>query len=159
MGTGDDGVSQFSRSLSALAAGSKELIKGSEFAIDIIKVDGVRNGLFEGLTIRRSGDILATFTNGETQVIGRLALALFPAEGELFAVADNFFVENSASGAPVFVSPDTAGAGRIIPEALETSNSDLAEEFVDLILAQALFQANARVVTVSDEILQSLTRI
>ena len=152
LGTGDDGVSQFS-------TGSRELSKESEFAIDIIKVDGVRNGLFEALTIDRSDNILATLSNGETQLIARLALALFPAEGELFAVGDNFFIENTASGPPVFVSPDTGGAGRIIPEALETSNSDLGEEFVDLILAQALFQANARVVTVSDEILQALTRI
>jgi len=152
LGTGDDGVSQFS-------TGSRELSKKSEFAIDIIKVDGVRNGLFEALTIDRSDNILATLSNGETQLIARLALALFPAEGELFAVGDNFFIENTASGPPVFVSPDTAGAGRIIPEALESSNSDLGEEFVDLILAQALFQANARVVTVSDEILQALTRI
>jgi flagellar hook protein FlgE len=146
-GTGDDGVQQFG------------LSGGSLFEIGLVSVDGVRSGLFKAITIDTRGDILATFTNGETQLIGRLALALFQAQTNPTSIGKNLYDETDLSGAPIIVSPDTVGAGRIIPESLETSNTDLSEEFVNLILAQQTFQANARVVTVSDEILESLIRI
>ena len=68
----------------------------------------------------------------------------------------NNTLDATIDGAPVTA---TVGAGRIIPESLESSNTDLSEEFVDLILAQQVFQANARIVTVSDEILEVITRI
>jgi flagellar hook protein FlgE len=146
-GTGDDGVQQFG------------LDGGSRFDIAVVTVDGVRNGQFDAISIDTKGDIRATFTNGDTQLIGRLALALFPAQTDLSSIGSNLYDETDLSGAPVIVSPDTVGAGRIIPESLESSNTDLSEEFVDLILAQQVFQANARIVTVSDEILESLIRI
>ena len=60
-GTGDDGVQQFG------------LSGGSLFEIGLVSVDGVRSGLFKAITIDTRGDILATFTNVETQLIGRLA--------------------------------------------------------------------------------------
>jgi len=147
-GTGDDGVSQFSAPNNDNA-----------FSVNAIKVDGQRSGDFDALVIRQSGDILASFTNGEFQQLGRLGIALFAAEEDVSALGDNLFAETIESGAAQILSPNTDGAGKIIPGSIETSTTDLADEFVNLIVAQQIFQANARVITASDEILQSLTNI
>jgi flagellar hook protein FlgE len=86
-----------------------------------------------------------------------MALALFNSSESLSSVSDNLFVETADSGGPIIVEPNTLGAGRILPNSLETSNVDLAREFVDLILAQQVFEANARLVSTSDEMLEVLT--
>jgi flagellar hook protein FlgE len=84
---------------------------------------------------------------------------VFPAQVELSTQGKNIFVETAGSGASTFTSPELGGAGKIIPESLESSNTDFAEEFDQLILAQQIFQANARVVSTSNEILEALTSI
>jgi flagellar hook protein FlgE len=157
-GTGDDGMVQFSSS-SDTSIDYNDTATGQAFQTRLVRVDGIKRGDFDFISINTNGDINATFTNGSTESIGRLALALFAADDSLDAIGNNLFKETAASGIPILANPDTLGAGRILPEALEASNTDLAEEFVELILAQQIFQANARIVTVSDQILESITRM
>jgi len=162
-GTGDDGIGQFSSSTlgtdPSTGQAGQFVVPGEAFQTRLVRVDGIKSGAFDAISINTKGDIIATFTNGSTQSIGRIALALFAADDSLDAVGDNLFKESALSGLALLTDPDTLGAGRLIPEALEASNSDIAEEFVELILAQQIFQANARVVSVSDEILEAITRI
>lgn len=159
-GTGDDGMVQFAASFAAKdPTGTAITVPGERFQTSLVRVDGLKSGDFDSLSINTTGDINATFTNGSTRTIGRMALALFAADDALNAIGDNLFKETAESGIAILTNPDTLGAGRIIPESLEAANTDIAEEFVELILAQQIFQANARIVTVSDEILEAVTRI
>ncbi len=147
-GTGDDGMVQFGADPDQKAVSLTSFI-----------TDGVPKGAFESLQVTAQGDINVRFTNGVTTTIGRLALALFNSAESLSAVSDNLFVETADSGTAIIAQPNTVGTGKIIPDSLETSNVELASEFVELILAQQIFQANARLITTSDEILQTLSNI
>lgn len=159
-GTGDDGMVQFAASFAAKdPTGTAITIPSEKFQTRLVRVDGLKSGDFDAISINTKGDINATFTNGSIQTIGRVALALFASDESLNAVGDNLFKETTESGLPILTDPGTLGAGRIIPESLEAANTDIAEEFVELILAQQIFQANARIVTVSDQILEAITRI
>lgn len=72
---------------------------------------------------------------------------------------DNLFVQSSNSGDPVLGTPGTLARGDIASSELELSNVDISEEFVSLILAQRAFQANARVITTGDQVLQELVNL
>ncbi|OQM44149.1 flagellar basal body rod protein FlgG, partial [Anoxybacillus sp. UARK-01] len=74
-------------------------------------------------------------------------------------VGDNLFRSTTNSGAETLTSPGVGGAGKIVPGALEMSNVDLSEEFTEMIVAQRGFQANTRIITTSDEILQELVNL
>ena len=146
-GTGDDGMAQFGTGSTGQKVAS----------ITSFTTNGIPKGDFQGIQITPQGDIDVRFTNGTIITFARVGLALFPAVAELSAVSDNLLIETGDSGAPVFVEPNTLGAGKILPDSLETSNVDLANEFVELIIAQQTFEANARLVTTSDEMLEVLS--
>lgn len=122
-----------------------------------------RNGSVAGslraLAISDSGDLIATFSNGEIRVVGRIALATFANPGGLEKTGDNHWRATPGSGLPATGSPGTAGRGSLAPGALEGSNVDLSQEFTNLIIAQRGFQANTRVVSTADEILAELMQI
>lgn len=154
-GTGDNGMVQFGTAIPGQTGPSN----AKPLLLTSFVTDGVEKGDFTGLEITTAGDLDVRYTNGQTLTIARLGLALFPADENLSAVSDNLLVATADSGAPVIQQPNTQGAGKIIGDSLETSNVDLANEFVELILAQQIFQANARLITTSDEILQTVTNI
>ncbi|MDF0725181.1 flagellar basal body rod protein FlgG [Cytobacillus sp. S13-E01] len=108
--------------------------------------------------------------NGELLVAGQILIAKFPNTGGLDKVGDNLYQETSNSGSSDgddsgtidindFNIPGTGGAGSLVSGALEMSNVDLSEEFTDMIVAQRGFQANTRIITTSDEILQELVNL
>jgi len=103
-----------------------------------------------GVTIVKADDTTTTF---------QIQLATFPNEGGLQKIGDNLFQAGVNSGAAVQGNPGAAGFGSLIPGALEMSNVDLSEQFTDLITAQRAFQANSKVVTTSDDILQELVNL
>jgi flagellar hook protein FlgE len=88
--------------------------------------------------------------------IGQIAIATFANDAGLQNVGDNFYIETNNSGIPVVDEAGSIGHGTIVPNALEMSNVDLSQEFTDMIVAQRGFQANSRVITVSDTLLQEL---
>jgi flagellar hook protein FlgE len=88
-----------------------------------------------------------------------LRLATFSNPAGLLKEGNNLFRESSNSGVANLGRPGTGGRGTLAPGALEGSNVDLAEEFTKLIVAQRGFQANARVITTSDEILQEAVNL
>lgn len=97
--------------------------------------------------------------DGELKVAGRIAISSFNNPGGLEKVGGNLFLNNVASGAASIGYPQDGGRGTVKSGSLEMSNVDLSEEFTEMIVAQRGFQANTRIITTSDEILQELVNL
>lgn len=121
--------------------------------------NGFSPGSLQRISVNQTGQIIGTFSNGENIELAQVALATFSNTSGLSKVGDTLFVESRNSGLPEFGAPGTAGKGSVKPEALEMSNVDLSQEFVDMIITQRGFQANSRIITTSDEMLQELVNL
>ncbi|MGI9324510.1 MAG: flagellar hook-basal body complex protein [Pseudomonadales bacterium] len=132
---------------------------GSDFAVAELDQDGYTTGEISGLNIDDEGVISARFTNGQNQVLGQIAIADFSNVQGLAAVGDTAWVETNDSGEPVIAAPGSGSLGVITSGALEDSNVELSEQLVQLIIAQRNFQANARTISTSDEITQTIINI
>ncbi len=97
--------------------------------------------------------------NGQLEVAGYLVMAKFNNPGGLEKVGSNYFQMSPNSGDAAFASPGNSGMGVTKSGSLEMSNVDLSEEFTEMIVAQRGFQANTRIITTSDEILQELVNL
>lgn len=110
-------------------------------------------------SIDQSGVVTGVYSNGtasSTLPIYKIAVAKFANEAGLSPQGNNYFTESNNSGAADVGGAGVAGRGTIVPNTLEMSNVDLSQEFTDMIVTQRGFQANSRVITVSDTILQEL---
>jgi flagellar hook protein FlgE len=112
----------------------------------------------KSFSIGVDGTVTGQFLAGP-QRIGQIAVADFANPMGLEKVGDTMFRETPASGNPQVGAPGTARRGKLMAGALEMSNVDLAAEFTNLILAQRGFQANSRVITTSDQVLEDLVNI
>ncbi|MEQ1891263.1 MAG: flagellar hook-basal body complex protein [Planctomycetota bacterium] len=121
--------------------------------------DGYGAGELSSLEVQQDGTIEGFYSNGQTQNVGSFGVAMFANEGGLEEVGDSYFRSTVNSGTRVLGAADIAGAGKILGGNLEASNVDTAEEFVHLIEAQRGFQANARVITVQDELLSEVVNV
>ena len=115
--------------------------------------DGVGPGNLVSFSISATGLIDGIFSNGVNKAIAQLAAADIPNAEGLTVLSDTMVTTSPSSGAPAFVTAGTRNMGEITAGALEMSNVDLTEEFTDLITTERGFQANARVITTSDNIL------
>jgi len=120
---------------------------------------GSAMGVLEGYSLSGDGTIVGTYSNGLRQNIGKLALATFTNPGGLEKAGNSSYRAGDNSGNPLVGAAGTGSRGTLTAGALEMSNVDLAEEFTGLIVAQRGFQANSRVITTSDEILQDLVQL
>jgi len=121
--------------------------------------DGYGLGELNSISIDNSGKIEGSFTNGVNQTLGRIVLATFNNEGGLTKVGDNSYSQSASSGVPIIGEAGSSIQAKITPGAVELSNVDLAQEFTNMIVAQRGFQANARVITVSDQILTEIVNL
>ncbi|MBM7647125.1 flagellar hook protein FlgE [Bacillus ectoiniformans] len=96
---------------------------------------------------------------GDTATNAPILLAKFPNPDGLQKAGQNNFIETANSGEPDLNNPGVGGNGTLVAGALEMSNVDLSEEFTEMIVAQRGFQANTRIITTSDEILQELVNL
>jgi flagellar hook protein FlgE len=113
----------------------------------------------QSMNIGSDGTVTYVDQFGVLRWAGQLVLAKFPNNGGLEKVGGNLFQETMNSGTAVLNFPGASGIGTIQSGALEMSNVDLSEEFTEMIVAQRGFQANARIITTSDEILQELVNL
>lgn len=120
---------------------------------------GNTSGDLNGFTIDPSGIVQGIFTNGERRALGQIMVAKFDNNMGLQKVGNNFFIDTRNSGEPNFGQANSAGFGTIDGERLEMSNVDIAYEFTEMITTQRGFQANSRIITTSDEMLQELVNI
>ncbi|MCE1229937.1 MAG: flagellar hook protein FlgE [Firmicutes bacterium] len=116
--------------------------------------DGFGSGTIQSLMVDQNGTIIGSFTNGQTIALAKVALALFSNQNGLSKQGDNTWLETLASGVGNVGAAQQGGRGVVLGGNLELSNVDVAEEFTKLIVAQRGYQANSRVVTTSDELLQ-----
>ena len=121
--------------------------------------DGSAAGLLSSYTVSNTGQIVGVFSNGLKQTLGQLALANFNNVNGLEKIGDSMFRSTVNSGLAQVGAAGSAGLGLITNGALEMSNVDLAQEFTNLVIAQRGFQANSRIITTSDEILQELVNL
>ncbi len=121
--------------------------------------DGYGAGELASLQVDSAGAIQGFYTNGQTQQVGSFGIATFANDAGLEEVGDSYFRTTANTGARILGAGQVAGAGEVIGGALEASNVDTAEEFVHLIQAQRGFQANARVITVQDELLSDIVNV
>ena len=121
--------------------------------------DGFPAGSLSGVSIGSDGLISGIFSNGEIKPIARLALAMFNSPWGLEKKGDNIWAETIKSGNVSVGLPGTAGRGTVVSNSLEQSNVDIATEFVKMISAQRAFQANAKMITTSDELLGEVVNL
>jgi flagellar hook protein FlgE len=121
--------------------------------------DGFASGTLRGFTIGADGTVAATFSNGQSQSIGQLATALFSNPQGLMKSGSTDFQATTNSGLPQIGAPGSGGRGAFVDGSLETSNVDLGKELTNLIIAQSAYQANTKVVSTSDQVLQSLVQM
>lgn len=121
--------------------------------------DGYTMGNLTSFSIGQDGTILGVYDNGETKNLARVALANFQNPSGLMQVGNSLFQVSNNSGDPMIGAPGDEGMGGLIPSSLEMSNVDLSEEFTDMIVTQRGFQANSRIITTSDEMLQELVNL
>jgi flagellar hook protein FlgE len=113
----------------------------------------------KSFSIGSDGTVNYVDTTGNLQVAGQIQVAKFPNSGGLEKVGGNLFKETANSGISIINKPGEDGSGTIVAGTLEMSNVDLSEEFTEMITAQRAFQANTKIITTSDEILQELVNL
>ena len=121
--------------------------------------NGFPAGDLVDISVDSHGVISGFFTNGITRSLAQVALAAFNNPAGLTASGDNVFTESANSGLPVIGFSGTTSSSTITPGALESSNVDISEEFTDMIVTQRGFQANARVITTADEMLNDIVNL
>lgn len=122
-------------------------------------LDGNTAGSLDGFSIDATGTVIGSFTNGERKALGQIILAKFDNPAGLQKIGNNFFIDTRNSGEPQVGKPGSNGLGAIAPGSLEMSNVDLSQEFTEMITTQRGFQANSRIITTSDEMLQELVNM
>ena len=121
--------------------------------------DGFPAGSLSGVSVGRDGLISGVFSNGEIKPLAQLALAMFQSPWGLVKEGNNLWAETVESGNVSIGLPKTAGRGEIAANSLEQSNVDIATEFVRMIAAQRAYQANARMITTSDDLLNEVVNL
>jgi flagellar hook protein FlgE len=121
--------------------------------------NGSAAGTLTSFTISQSGEIVGVFSSGLKESLGQVALANFNNVNGLEKVGDSMFRTTVNSGIAQIGAAGTSGLGLMASGVLEMSNVDLAQEFTNLVIAQRGFQANSRIITTSDEILQELVNL
>ncbi|WP_455924986.1 flagellar hook protein FlgE [Pseudomonas putida] len=117
--------------------------------------DGYATGELSALSVSDTGQLTATFTNGQTNIIGQVALANFANVQGLSPAGGTDWRETYASGVPVIGTPSTGTMGNLTASSLEDSNVDLTAELVNLIKAQSNYQANAKTISTESTIMQT----
>lgn len=138
---GTDAVSSLTDSASNLAA---------------VFQDGSSIGTLSNFSIGEDGIISGAFTNGLTRSIGQVALAKFSNPEGLVDSGNNLFSTGPNSGTPLIANPLEFGTGRVVGGALELSNVDLSQEFINMIMTSTGYSAASRVITTTDELMDQL---
>ena len=114
----------------------------------------------QSVTVNSTGQVQVTIA-GQTapQTLGQFQLAVFPNEAGLDAQGDNLFLQTAASGNPATGAPGSTGIGSVEQGFVESSNVNVVSEITDLITAQRAYEMNSKVITASDDMLQTLTNL
>ena len=129
------------------------------FAVKSQSQDGSPEGDLVGLDIGDDGLVVASYSNGSQNSLGKIVLVTFPSNEGLRQNGDSSYLSSAKSGAATFGEPGTAGYGTVRAGARERSNVDLTTELVGLITAQRNFQANAKAIETSSALTSTIINI
>jgi len=127
--------------------------------VSVANQDGLAPGALTTFSMSNTGEIMGVFSNGLTRRLGQIAMAKFQNSGGLRKEGQSMFNTSANSGVAQIGLPGQDGRGMISSGYLEMSNVELAQQFTSMITAQRGFQANSRVITASDEMLQELVNL
>ncbi|AFA40905.1 flagellar hook protein [Wigglesworthia glossinidia endosymbiont of Glossina morsitans morsitans (Yale colony)] len=123
------------------------------------KIDGYGVGKFIDYTISNSGKIIANYSNGQTQLIAQIVMANFTNPSGLKSTGENCWIETEESGAATLGTSESGGFGQILGKKLESSNVDISNELVKMMIQQSNYQSNAQTIKTQDQLLQVLVNM
>jgi len=132
---------------------------GATFGVTDQGQDGYAPGQLAGLSIEKTGVVMATYSNGQSKPAGQIELATFRNPQGLRPLGGNAWARTFASGDPIVGTPGQGNLGALQSGALEESNVDLTGELVNMITAQRIYQANAQTIKTQDQVLQTLVNL
>lgn len=132
---------------------------GNDFALSSMVQDGYTSGSLIGIRFDKNGNLVGNYSNEQSRVLGTIALANFRNPEGLQPNGDNAWVETGASGQPMLGTAGSGLLGTLEGGTLEASNVDLANELVQLIVAQRAYQANTQTIKTQDQILQTAVNL
>lgn len=127
--------------------------------VESLRQDGFAMGFLDKYSINDAGEIVGGFTNGRHMELGQIAIANFNNPYGLMREGETLFSPSQNSGEPQIDIAGSGGRGKILSGRLEMSNVDLAQQFTEMITAQRGFQANSKIITTSDQMLQELVNL
>ncbi len=131
----------------------------ADSVVSALKQNGSAAATLSNYSIDQNGYIVGVFSNGKTKKLAQIMLATFSNLNGLTSVGENLFSVSANSGDPLVQEPGQASGTTIQSGVLEQSNVDLSQEFTKMIISQRGFQASARVITASDQLLQEITNL
>ncbi|KVV49001.1 flagellar biosynthesis protein FlgE [Burkholderia cepacia] len=132
---------------------------GGKDGVNNLAQDGFASGTLTTYTIGTDGKLTGNYSNGQTSVLGQIALANFNNPNGLVNLGGNQYAESSASGVPQISAPGSTNHGTLQGSALESSNVDLTSQLVNLITAQRNYQANAQTIKTQQTVDQTLINL
>lgn len=133
--------------------------QASETSMQSPSTTGYPPGMMNGYTVGDGGEIVASYSNGEQQLIGQVVLSNFTNPGGLQSMGNNCWSETPQSGQPVVGSSGSGNLGKIFGGKVEASNVDLSQEMVNMIVYQRNYQSNAQTIKTQSEVLQTLVNL
>lgn len=130
-----------------------------DMTADFDTSDGYGQGDLKSFTIDGSGAITGSYDNGYNKTLAKIGIASFSNPAGMSREGDTLFSVSNNSGDPQIGLAGTGGRGMIAPGTLEMSNVDLAQQFTEMITAQRGFQSNSKIISTSDEMLQTLVNL
>ena len=138
---------------------TKNVDNEGKCTLEGLRSNGRKDGKWTGVSIGTDGTVTVNYSNGMTRDIAQIAVATFGNAMGLENAGDNLYEESQSSGEASIVDIEASGTGYMTSGVLEMSNVDLAQEFTDMITTQRGFQANSRIITTSDSILEELVNL
>lgn len=126
------------------------------YRVNFVNQNGAAVGQLVSVTFTEEGFVVANYNNGESQQLYKVPIADFSNPDQMQAISGNVYTQTNDSGEPNLREAGTSGAGKIQSSALETSNVELADQLTDLIVAQRAYQANTKLITTADNLLEEL---
>jgi flagellar hook-basal body protein len=131
----------------------------SSYNVAFANQNGAPVGQLVSVAINNEGKVIASYSNGETQELYQLPIADFANPDGLQSRSGNVFTQTQESGEANLREAGSNGTGTVVSAALEQSNVDLAEQLTDMIVAQRAYQANTKVISTTDQLLEQLNQL
>lgn len=132
---------------------------GTESTVTAIAQDGNMAGQLTGVSVGADGTITGAYDNGESLAIGKVAIAMFKAPDQMERIGSSLYRATPGAGDAAISAAGTGGRGSIAGNALEKSNVNLEDQFVQMITAQRSYQASSRVISTANDTLQQLLQL